>query len=96
LDYHRKHLRRWVVRRWVVFERPSSDDIAAALQATPYLEAVNLLNDGRVLVSISDAADNLDLELNSAEWDALRPELESVLGSAFRYDLAELTGSGPT
>jgi hypothetical protein len=86
-----KHL-----RRWVVFERPSSDDIAGALQATPYVEAVNLLDDGRVLVSISDAADNLDLELNSAEWEALRPELESMLGSAFRYDVAELTGSGST
>ncbi len=83
-------------RRWVVFERPSADDIARALAATPYVEAVNLLDGGRVLVSISDAADNLDLELNNGEWEALSPEIESILGSGLRYDVAELTGSEST
>ena len=83
-------------RRWVVFDRPSVDDITRALAATPYVEAVNLVDGGRVLVSISDTADNLDLELNSSEWEALRPEIESILGGALRYDVAELTGSEPT
>src|SRR5712664_2566772 len=79
--------------RWVVFERPSADDLAGALAASPYVEAVNLLDRGRVLVSISDAADNLDMELSSAEWQALRPEIESILGGALSYDVAELSGT---
>ena len=83
-------------RRWVVFDRPSADDITRALAATSYVEAVNLVDGGRVLVSISDTADNLDLELNSSEWEALRPEIESILGGALRYDVAELTGSEST
>jgi hypothetical protein len=83
-------------RRWVVFERPSADDTAHALAASCYIEAVNLFDGGRVLVSISDTGDNLDLELNSAEWEVLGPEIESILGGVLRYDVAELTGSDST
>jgi hypothetical protein len=82
-------------RRWVVFELPSAGDIARALAATPYVEAVNLLDSGRVLVSISDAADNLDLELKSVEWERLKPELATILGGSLSYDTEELTTAEP-
>lgn len=92
-------LRKWIKtgkrqRRWVVFERPSVDDLDRALAAAPYVEAVNLFKDGRVSLSVSDAEDNLDLELSGTEWARLRPELESILGGSIRYDTEELAGSG--
>jgi hypothetical protein len=77
-------------------KEPGAEEVARGLAATPYVEAVNLLDDGRVLVSISDAADNLDLELNSADWEALSPEIDSILGGGLRYDVAELTGNEST
>jgi hypothetical protein len=88
-------LRRWIKtgRRqggWVFFERPSVDDIDRSLEASPYLEAVNVLHEKRVLVSVSDAADNLDLELTREEWEHLRSELESILGQPLDYDIEEL------
>jgi hypothetical protein len=88
-------LTRWIKTgrrkgRWVFFERPSVDDIDRSLEASPYLEAVNVLHEKRVLVSVSDAADNLDLELTREEWEHLRSELESILGQPLDYDIEEL------
>ena len=65
--------------RWVVFERPSADDLAGALAASPYVEAVNLLDRGRVLVSISDAADNLDMELAALSGRPCAPKSRASL-----------------
>lgn len=80
-------------RRWVVFQLPSQDVIALALAASPYVVSINLLRNGRELVSVSDAADALDLEMPRAEWDRVRPELVGILGESLRYDMAELARS---
>jgi hypothetical protein len=44
------------------------------------------------VVSISDAADALDLEIPKEEWDTLKPELEKALGGTLEFDIAELAG----
>jgi hypothetical protein len=79
-------------RLWITFDHPSNESIALALSASPYLEAVNLFCGTRFLASLSDAADALTLEIGRAEWDRLRPQIESALGGSFTYDVEELAG----
>jgi hypothetical protein len=43
-------------------------------------------------VSISDAADALDLEIPKGEWETLKPEFEKAIGGTLDYDVAELEG----
>ena len=75
---------------WVTFDQPSTDAVALALAATPYLKTVALIGDARELVSLSDGADTLDLEITQADWDRLRPEIERALEQPLRYDVEQL------
>jgi hypothetical protein len=76
--------------RFSVLENPSEDVLEAFLSASPYIESVNLLRGGRVMAGLSDAADNLSVQMTAGDWNSFRRELEEILGPSLEYDLEEL------